>query len=274
MNLELIIVDDGSADKTKDVVESFEDPRIEYIYMDNWGGPARPRNVGIDRSKGEYVAFCDADDYWSTNKLEVQLKHFDNDIIAVGSSAIYIGELIFHKRRKKIKSNLILDFSDLLCKRTVPLSSLIVRSKGFMFDENEGLKFVEDLDFLLKITSATNNYIKFISEPLIYYRVHPGNESSDTKISENVFNVLEKYRDVISEEHINNLYYKCYFNLGFKSLRNGNPKAKDYFIMGFKYANIKRKCLLFMLVVFSKTPRILRYRVLLIYYKFCNFTLM
>ena len=80
-NFELIVVDDGSTDNTEEVVRSYNDERVHYIKTDNWGGPAKPRNIGIKKAKGEYIAFCDDDDLWLPNKLEVQLKHFDSDTI-------------------------------------------------------------------------------------------------------------------------------------------------------------------------------------------------
>ena len=269
-NIELIIVDDGSTDNTREVVESFSNRRIKYIYTDNWGGPARPRNIGIREAKGDYIAFCDSDDYWDLRKLEVQLRHFDDDIIGVGSSAINVGNLTFHRCRKKIDHDYILDFNELLRGKTAPLSSLVIHNENLLFDENEGLKFVEDFEFQLRMTRETNKKIKVISEPLIFYRIHAENESADIKKAENIFNVYNKYKELMSEKQIAKCYYKSYLGLGIKSLRSGNQKAKDYFVQAFQYADIRRKCLLFLVVVFSKFPRILRDRMLLIYYEFCN----
>ncbi|SVD05310.1 uncharacterized protein METZ01_LOCUS358164, partial [marine metagenome] len=51
-------------------VKRYSNGRINYIKTDNWGGPARPRNIGIKQSKGKYIAFCDDDDIWLPQKLE------------------------------------------------------------------------------------------------------------------------------------------------------------------------------------------------------------
>ena len=73
---ELLIVDDGSTDNTKNIVKDFlNDKRIKYYYQENYG-PATARNIGISKASGKYLAFLDSDDIWKPNKLELQLNHF------------------------------------------------------------------------------------------------------------------------------------------------------------------------------------------------------
>ncbi len=67
-NFEIVVVDDGSTDRSKEVVDSFNDERIRYYYKDN-GGEATARNYGVKLSRAEYIAFIDADDYWYANHL-------------------------------------------------------------------------------------------------------------------------------------------------------------------------------------------------------------
>ena len=78
---ELIIVDDCSTDNTADVVLSFaeRDSRIQLIKSDvhSGGYPSIPRNKGIERAKGRYIAFLDADDIWEPDKLDSQIALFD-----------------------------------------------------------------------------------------------------------------------------------------------------------------------------------------------------
>ncbi len=78
-DFELIIVDDGSIDKTEKVVKKFQkkDKRIFYYFQEN-KGPATTRNVGIKKAKGEYIAFLDSDDMWLSKKLEKQIRIFEN----------------------------------------------------------------------------------------------------------------------------------------------------------------------------------------------------
>jgi glycosyltransferase involved in cell wall biosynthesis len=70
-DIELIVVDDGSTDGTKDVVEKYKN--VKYIYQEN-RGQGSSRNVGIENSKGDYLAFLDADDLYASDKIEKQLE--------------------------------------------------------------------------------------------------------------------------------------------------------------------------------------------------------
>lgn len=72
-NWELLIVDDCSTDNTDRIVESFNDERIKYFHNDVNSGAAFSRNKALREAKGEWIAFLDSDDLWSTQKLEHQL---------------------------------------------------------------------------------------------------------------------------------------------------------------------------------------------------------
>ena len=79
-DLELIIVDDGSTDATREVGEQFchLDNRVRYLYQNN-GGPSAARNMGIRAARGDFIAFLDSDDYWMPIKLAEQLAIAEQD---------------------------------------------------------------------------------------------------------------------------------------------------------------------------------------------------
>jgi len=77
-NLEVIVVDDGSTDRSAEVANSFAGRGVRYCHQVHAGiGPAR--NKGVELARGEFIAFLDADDRWPLEKLERQLKAFEDD---------------------------------------------------------------------------------------------------------------------------------------------------------------------------------------------------
>lgn len=77
-NLEVIVVDDGSTDRSGEVAKSFADKGVKYRHQVNAGiGPAR--NQGVELAQGSFIAFLDADDRWPEEKTELQLRAFEND---------------------------------------------------------------------------------------------------------------------------------------------------------------------------------------------------
>lgn len=77
--LEVIVVDDGSTDKTKEVVAAFNSDRVRYVYQSNSGGASSPRNTGIQHARGPYIAFIDADDVMLPGKIERAVQLLDRD---------------------------------------------------------------------------------------------------------------------------------------------------------------------------------------------------
>jgi len=72
-HIEVLVINDGSTDNTKTIVESYQDPRVKLISQSN-GGLSNARNTGIKNAQGHYLAFLDADDYWMPEKLEKQIE--------------------------------------------------------------------------------------------------------------------------------------------------------------------------------------------------------
>jgi len=98
---EVIIVDDGSKDNTKEVVEKYADQRIRYIYQTN-AERSVARNNGIDNAKGQYICFLDSDDYYLPNRLELLHHELINRGMPVG--IFYTGLLVDMGRAEMLKS--------------------------------------------------------------------------------------------------------------------------------------------------------------------------
>ena len=92
-NFEIIIVDDGSTDKTKEIIHSFNDNRIKIINQKR-KGPGSARNKGLSISKGEYIYFMDSDDTINSNTLDLLINNIeDNDILIGDYKIIYDSNL-------------------------------------------------------------------------------------------------------------------------------------------------------------------------------------
>ena len=90
---EVLVMDDGSTDDTRRIVESYGTALIRYDWQPNSGGPATPRNRGIDLARGEWIAFLDSDDVWYPQKLETMKREIAKD---AGVDAFCSGEEVFY----------------------------------------------------------------------------------------------------------------------------------------------------------------------------------
>lgn len=170
-DFELIVVDDGSTDGTEEVVRSFDDPRIRYIrHAQNRGGAAA-RNTGIRAARGEYIAFQDSDDEWLPEKLEKQMRIFENSSPDVGVvyTAFYL-----NKNNMKIRipsSKITITDGNIHCEllkgNFVSTPTAVIRKNCFeragMFDEC--LPRFQDWELFIRLSSLY--LFRYIDEVLV-----------------------------------------------------------------------------------------------------------
>lgn len=206
-NLEVIIVDDGSTDNTREVLKKYGS-KIKYIYQNNKGLSAA-RNIGIKFSKGEFIAILDADDIWLSRKLELQMKMMEECTSSTGvvSCGVYIideeGKIIKEFVRKNYLSKINF-FNELIIKNIVSGggSCALIRRVCFekvgMFDEN--LKSAEDWDMWLRISKYFD--IKYVEIPLVKIRVSERSMSSPINVSKMLKNELQVLKKVFSDKSL------------------------------------------------------------------------
>src|SRR5215813_314182 len=85
-DLELVVVDDGSADCTSRVVSRYLEPRLKFVKLANNSGTSAARNAGISLARGDYIAFLDSDDEWLPDKLERQIETIRASSVTTGIS--------------------------------------------------------------------------------------------------------------------------------------------------------------------------------------------
>jgi glycosyltransferase involved in cell wall biosynthesis len=183
-DVEVIVVDDGSSDGTRQVVDQIADPRVRLIPQSNAGAPAA-RNTGIHASTGQWVAFLDSDDLWLPHKLETQLAALDAapSVRAAQSSVYWVdGELHVRsvERCRRSRDGLlnILRFTNTPgASSTLIVDRLLLEELG---GYDDSLTILEDWDLMIKLARFGN--LVSIDEPLALYRIHPGNRSIDVDI--------------------------------------------------------------------------------------------
>jgi glycosyltransferase involved in cell wall biosynthesis len=170
VNLELIVVDDGSTDNTAEILSGYRD-RLTVLAQDNQGVSAA-RNRGIQAAAGELIAFLDSDDLWLPQKLSHQVEFFNDrrDALICQTQEIWIrnGRRVNPKIRHQKPSGMIFERSLELC--LVSPSAVMIRPGLFdrvgLFDEN--LPACEDYDLWLRVSWRYPVYL--IDTPLIIKR--------------------------------------------------------------------------------------------------------
>lgn len=199
---EVVIINDGSTDGTQKIIHELikEFSNIIYLNQEN-AGPAKARNYGIKKSTGEYIAFCDADDIWESNKIEQQVKIFETDLdialVCTGMSFFGSRSGNFISKEKEISTR------KLLWENSIPNSSVVMKKSvveniGF-FNETQNFFSIEDYEYWLRIS---NQYkIVAIQELLVHYRIH------DNQISK---------RSSHSYKKLQYLYKNCFYDYRYR----------------------------------------------------------
>ena len=182
-NLEIIIIDDGSTDGTKKIVQEMKDKRIKYFNKIN-SGPAESRNLGIKKSKGKLIAFLDDDDTFSPQKIQKQVQYLaSNKNLAFCYTNSYL--LLANKKYKYINKKPDDTYLSLLLKKNYLVCSSIVVRKNILLKNKLFQKEYEPLeDYELWTRIAKNHRFGLIDLPLYSIRWH------NTNITKNVHKVI------------------------------------------------------------------------------------
>jgi glycosyltransferase involved in cell wall biosynthesis/O-antigen/teichoic acid export membrane protein len=183
--LDIIVVDDGSTDATREIVSEFE-PRVRVLRQAN-AGAAAARNLALKCATGDYVAFLDADDFWHPRKIEWQVRHLETCQQCI---AVYCNKVEYRSAAEKLDWDLASDlpaptvlsdetgnggwvYCDLIRDSIVHTSTIMVRREAIetvgMFETT--LRKGQDLDYWLRLSRLGR--IHKLRAVISAYRIHP-----------------------------------------------------------------------------------------------------
>jgi teichuronic acid biosynthesis glycosyltransferase TuaG len=195
---ELLIINDCSTDTTASIVEEYiqRDPRIELINLSkNMGAPAGPRNLGVKKARGQWIAFLDSDDIWHPEKLYRQINVLKKNNAQFCSTQMINFRDDEYPSLKDASENQIewISFTKQLIKLRTPTSSVVAKKNlllKYPFNEDMAYKAREDLDCWLHCHEEAGDSIKIMA-PMMGYRVN------QNQISGNKWIMLKRHLYVL-----------------------------------------------------------------------------
>ncbi len=247
-DIEIIIVDDGSTDNTKNIINEYKDKRIKYIYKENTG-IGETRNLGIENAIGEYISFVDIDDFLDKTMIEkCYNKAINDNLDIVICDYIEINEETTEQKQihlMEFNNTTLEDLPELINKTNLgPCNKIIKRSlfKDNVFPTN--IKY-EDMSLVIKLYKNANKIGK-INEYLSYFLIHKNSETTtvDTKIFD-IFKSLDIIRNTLKDncfkEELDKLIISKLTDYNIQQRYQKNKNIANKFIdESFKY--IKKYC--------------------------------
>lgn len=243
-NIEIILIDDGSTDETSQIVSRYKD-RVKYFFQNNSGGCAVPRNLGIQKSLGEFLCFNDADDLMIVDRVESQVDFLlkNPKVGLVFSDYINFFDKVFYpKTHFETCTNLqlLLDgkkeiiFENAcphLARENFGISSSFMMRKELSLKVpyfESSLKSSEDFHFYYRLARTTN--VGIINKVGMCRRLHSYNMSSNTEkmMSECIrsYTMLLENEDNIQARFYLNKFIACFWN----NLSRYNANNEKYFL--------------------------------------------
>lgn len=210
-NIEILIIDDGSTDRSVEIIKEFKDERIRLLYNGSNKGLPYTRNRGILEAKGKYLALMDSDDISLKNRINKQVDFLEknNDIDVVSSNILtfpcgllknivrYI-RCIFNKSISEEEVKISLLFSNIISNPASMIRMETIKNLGLSY--NDKCFVAQDYDFWSKLSK--NNKIYILKDTLLKYRF---GHMNITKISSQ--KNLEKRNEIINNIKVDLLDY-------------------------------------------------------------------
>lgn len=290
---ELILVDDGSKDESKDICDRYarQDDRIKVIHKEN-GGVSSARNVGLKRAKGEYICFIDSDDWVAPTFLEdFKVKENKADLYISGALYDIYGEVYSHKKYESNYSATVKDICNEFIRQKLiengyPWGKLfrtaIIRQYEMEF--NQELTINEDHLFVLQFYANINSL--FITSTAGYHYTVFDNSGRKLSSKRNTYMELltasHQFNDILNvlyakwrlsqpiyEKWINGFVYSKRLHALRSLILNNEYKYLPVEISSWKsaiYIPVSKEEKLLLWIIKGRTPIFIKYLSLSIYY--------
>jgi glycosyltransferase involved in cell wall biosynthesis len=196
-DLELIVVDDGSTDRTGEIVRSYTDPRLSYTYQENQDA-YNTINRGMGMARGMYIAILNSDDIYALNRLErllaVQAETgagcLFSDVVPISDEGKEFADADFGWNIWHQKNRFFYRQCGDLYTAFLKGNFMVTTSNLFMTAEAQkkvgsfcSLRYLHDYDFIFRMMLANPGKVRYLeSEKLLYYRIHSGNTLGEAAI--------------------------------------------------------------------------------------------
>lgn len=197
----VVVIDDGSTDDTAQIAEA---AGVTLVRQER-KGPGAARNRGLELARTEFVAFLDADDWYSPDKLERSVKLLEQLRAACISNDAWIvrGDRIEGRKNMQRVVPTVLTTERLLQGSPIVCSSVVARTAAVRaagaFDEHPDLVATEDFDLWLRMSQREP--IAYLDEPLTFYRVHAGSLSANERFVRGIDRILDRIEKQHEGEH-------------------------------------------------------------------------
>ena len=206
-DLELLIIDDGSTDNTKELLEQINDDRIRYIYLGANSGASNARNAGVSYASGEWIAFQDSDDAWKPEKLELQLKFMKSNNYCFTFTAYDVFKDSKDVRRKIFAVPQRINYKQFLKNSVIGCLTVVVDKERIQDFHMESGYLEDTLTWMHYLQKGIIAY--GLNKNLASYRITKGSKSSN-KIENagRYYQCLKKQKGIGTISRI--YYFMCY----------------------------------------------------------------
>ncbi len=204
---ELIIVDNHSIDNTKQLVDGYNDPRIQLLQIHNHGIIAASRNMGVRQARGEWIAFLDSDDWWTPDKLATCVPQLQSgvDVLYHGLALVGAGSGLLRRRKIHCWQTTRPVLPDLLVRGNALATSAVMARRTLLLqvvDRLESREFSAAADYAcwLNLAQLTDGFL-YLPQVLGSYLVH-GQGVSRRDMSEPTARACAPFLHVLEPEQL------------------------------------------------------------------------